>query len=257
MEDMGDGLTPAGTLMTNDITYTEDAGLQNALGAPNKTLVIATGRGDEPPRAGKIHRLADQILAQLLKQIGTAFALLDRMSSDAASVKDRVNAQERLELLSAWITRSILWRSGRDAAEPLEVPESVARWAAELSSLGRRLKFYMRAAGLGSSSTAVSRKQAPPIEPDPLDSAPLTRPERTLLEALADLTPGDGLTGSRLLLELCERRVHGISQSKLTSRLIPGLRGREWDLPNRRGVGYFLSKSDRTLFAKLDTRSSI
>ena len=120
------------------------------------------------------------------------------------------------------------------------------RWQLELPELGleqeiTELALLLRAAGSLE-------------ETEELDTTPLTRRERALLETLYDQPAGEGLTGSQILAMLPERGVHGVDQSALTTRLIPGLRGRGWTLENRRGCGYFLSSDERSRFSKLDTR---
>lgn len=82
---------------------------------------------------------------------------------------------------------------------------------------------------------------------------PLTDRERTLLAILAELGTGKGLVGKELIAELEKQGELGITQSSLTSRLIPGLRNeKNWEIPNPRGSrGYHLTEKDRARFRRL------
>jgi hypothetical protein len=103
-------------------------------------------------------------------------------------------------------------------------------------------------AEVAQSSTAITE---PPTPIPVAGESTLLEQERTLLETLEALPLAEGLIGKNLLAAMAERHAHGITQGALTSRLIPGLRGKGWIVPNKPGVGYHLSSDDRERLARV------
>lgn len=136
-----------------------------------------------------------------------------------------------LHIDARWVAERI--RASADARQAWGDLVTEALATVEVGALGR-----YPTAGTDPGEVAASQK-------------PLTEKEHGLLRVLIGLPAGTGLTGKELLALLPVKGVHGLTQSALTTRLIPTLRQDGWKLPNRRPVGYYLSEADRWRFSAL------
>ena len=158
---------------------------------------------------------------------------------------------------------TILAQAIADRVQVTRLPRPILKWRgqslAEAASAGIDSKL---AAPGGTESQAGEGAELPAHEEAGQEEdagsvsveKPLTYKERTLLEILASLPQAEGRTGMELIASMADRGVHGVTQSSLTSRLIPGLRERGWKIPTRTGVGYYLTPQDRERFARITSR---
>lgn len=204
------------------------------------------------------------------------FVIADFLADSLRRCEEVQTLNERLMFLIAWLVATAPnfapesvglrgfreWESEPPDGNPYDRREEITRWIG-YSCSGLYLGSKFREAGehgngirLSGLLTTVAKLSLEALQAESRQHVkPLTRRQRATLEILFDLLEGDARNGGELIDELINRGVHGVSQSALTTRLIPSLRDQGWVIPNKARVGYYLAPSDRQRFEAIDERS--